>query len=102
MAVVNLLQPQLLLLAIYSHSIQTIISVDPLWSQTLLLSLQVCNSNKNCHCDAGWAPPYCEKPGLGGSVDSGPVQRDSESHLLVQCLGTLAGGWSSARRGEMG
>uniref|UniRef100_A0A3Q2WIY5 ADAM metallopeptidase domain 9a n=1 Tax=Haplochromis burtoni TaxID=8153 RepID=A0A3Q2WIY5_HAPBU len=33
----------------------------------------VCNSNRNCHCDYGWAPPSCELSGYGGSVDSGPT-----------------------------
>ncbi|KAG7264250.1 hypothetical protein CRUP_016253, partial [Coryphaenoides rupestris] len=30
----------------------------------------VCNSNMNCHCEVGWAPPDCRYAGHGGSVDS--------------------------------
>ncbi|KAM9590317.1 disintegrin and metalloproteinase domain-containing protein 33 [Trichechus inunguis] len=39
----------------------------------------VCNSNYNCHCAPGWAPPSCEEPGFGGSIDSGPLQPENHN-----------------------
>ncbi|KAM4649376.1 disintegrin and metalloproteinase domain-containing protein 9-like isoform 1-T1 [Amazona ochrocephala] len=33
----------------------------------------ICNTNGNCHCDNGWAPPDCQYIGFGGSIDSGPA-----------------------------
>ncbi|KAM9744067.1 LOW QUALITY PROTEIN: disintegrin and metalloproteinase domain-containing protein 9-like [Menidia menidia] len=41
----------------------------------------VCNSNRNCHCAAGWAPPDCQLTGYGGSVDSGPTWNDKDTSL---------------------
>uniref|UniRef100_A0A182P8X1 Disintegrin and metalloproteinase domain-containing protein 12 n=1 Tax=Anopheles epiroticus TaxID=199890 RepID=A0A182P8X1_9DIPT len=33
----------------------------------------VCNSEGHCHCEPGFAPPLCNLPGFGGSLDSGPA-----------------------------
>ncbi|TNN36924.1 Disintegrin and metalloproteinase domain-containing protein 9 [Liparis tanakae] len=41
----------------------------------------VCNSNRNCHCEYGWASPFCEVKGYGGSVDSGPTWNDKDTSV---------------------
>ncbi|KAM6186236.1 disintegrin and metalloproteinase domain-containing protein 12 [Rhynchocyon petersi] len=56
----------------------------------------VCNNKKHCHCEAHWAPPFCDKRGFGGSTDSGPIRQAGHKSLtlglLVATLFLLAAG----------
>ncbi|VTJ80120.1 Hypothetical predicted protein [Marmota monax] len=49
----------------------------------------VCNNRKNCHCEAHWAPPFCDKFGFGGSTDSGPIRQADNRGLTIGTLVTV-------------
>ncbi|XP_034787569.2 disintegrin and metalloproteinase domain-containing protein 12 isoform X1 [Pan paniscus] len=49
----------------------------------------VCNNRKNCHCEAHWAPPFCDKFGFGGSTDSGPIRQADNQGLTIGILVTI-------------
>lgn len=45
-----------------------------------------CNNKGHCHCMDGFAPPFCEYPGPGGSEDSGPASDPNARQGVVVAM----------------
>ncbi|KAG5679982.1 hypothetical protein PVAND_009517 [Polypedilum vanderplanki] len=46
----------------------------------------VCNSKGHCHCDEGYDPPFCDSPGVGGSIDSGPASDPDSGRFFTKIM----------------
>lgn len=62
--------------------------VDP-YNSCLCNGRGVCNQLNECHCNDGWAPPYCKGKGMGGSYSSNPAAIGPEPKKVK--LGLIAG-----------
>ncbi|CAH1286643.1 unnamed protein product [Diabrotica balteata] len=45
-----------------------------------------CNNKGHCHCKDGFAPPTCDYPGPGGSLDSGPAADPNARQGIVAAI----------------
>lgn len=46
----------------------------------------ICNSKGHCHCNDGYGPPFCDGPGVGGSIDSGPASDPDSGRLFTKLM----------------
>ena len=68
---------------------QKCLSIDSLRSDGRVLECPncngngICNSKGHCHCNDGYEPPFCDGPGVGGSIDSGPAADPDSEYLII-------------------